>query len=167
MTYVANVNRLIEGTEWEKRVCEHSFLDDLLAATSPNENKALFNNVSQVWNHDLFFKSMKANGGGKPGADIEARLEKNFGGWDQFVETFQKTATGLFGSGWVWIVQESDGAINLETSSNADRPKSHPLAVLDVWEHAYYLDYQNRRADFVKIFINNLIDWDFAAKRLK
>lgn len=166
MTYVANLNRLITGTPWAERVNEAGFLEAIVAATKAEDNRPLYNNANQVWNHDLFWNSMKPNGGGDMPTKLKAAVLKKFESTEKFCETFHQTAVGLFGSGWVWVVQEDDGSIALRTTANADRPKERILLVLDVWEHAYYLDYQNRRADFVTMFLQHLINWELAEVRM-
>lgn len=167
MTYVANLNRLITGTPWADRVGEPDFLASLLAATKVDDNRPLYNNVNQVWNHDLFWNSMKPNGGGELPSKLKAAVLKKFESVEKFLETFHQTAIGLFGSGWVWLVQEEDGSVAIRTTANADRPRENILLVLDVWEHAYYLDYQNRRADFVTTFLKHLANWSLAESRLE
>lgn len=168
MTYVANFNRLIMGTPWEEHVYEIDFLDKVIEGTKVADNRALYNNANQIWNHDLFFRSMKPHGGG---TDLPAVLKpcvlKSFESVEKFIEKFHQTALGVFGSGWVWLTQESDRSVNICATSNADRPKGHPLLVLDVWEHAYYLDYQNRRDTFVTTFLQHLANWDLAESRLE
>jgi Fe-Mn family superoxide dismutase len=132
------------------------------------EKAAVFNNAAQVWNHTFFWKSMKPGGGGQPQGKLLAQLEKDFGGFDAFRKTFIETGLAQFGSGWVWLVTEG-GALKVVKTANADTPLVHgqkPLLTCDVWEHAYYLDYQNRRKDFVEAFMDNLANWTFAAAQL-
>lgn len=166
MTYVANLNRLVGGTPWANCLGDCDFLDKVIASTKAEDNRPLYNNANQVWNHDLFWNSMKPNGGGDLPSGLKTRVLNRFESVEKFLETFHQTALGLFGSGWVWLVRDGDDGVALRTTSNADRPKEHPLLVLDVWEHAYYLDYQNRRDTFVTIFLQHLVNWDLAESRL-
>lgn len=166
MTYVDNVNRLIAGTPWANHTGDANFLEKLMAATKAEENRPLYNNVNQVWNHDLFWNSMKPNGGGDLPSKLQAAVLKKFESVEKFLEDFHKKAITLFGSGWVWLVQENDGNVALRTTANADQPNERILLVLDVWEHAYYLDHQNRRADFVSKFLQYLVNWELAESRL-
>jgi Fe-Mn family superoxide dismutase len=164
--YVDNLNKLVAGTPWaagqplEKVVLE--------SAAQPDK-AAVFNNAAQVWNHTFFWKSMKPGEGGKPAGRLLAMIEKSFGSFDKFKEAFIAAAVAQFGSGWVWLVQDGD-TLKIIKTSNADTPIVHgqtPLLTCDVWEHAYYLDYQNRRKDFVEVFLVHLANWEFAAAQLK
>ena len=157
--YVANVNRLVAGTPREG-----SALADLLVTTSGG----LFNNVAQVWNHTFYWRSMHPAGGGEPSGALRAAIEDGFGSVDGFRKQFSDAACGHFGSGWVWLVA---GGRRLEVMStaNADLPQRHgrtPLLTIDVWEHAYYLDYRNARPAYVETWIENLLNWEFAAANL-
>ena len=128
----------------------------------------LFNNAAQVWNHTFFWHSMKAQGGGEPMGDVKALLEKNFGSVDEFKAQFKQAAISQFGSGWAWLVMEN-GVMKIAKTANADTPLVHgqtALLTCDVWEHAYYLDYQNRRPDYVDTFLNHLVNWTFVADNL-
>ena len=162
--YVDNLNRLIVGTAYEK---EES-LETIVKKTAHKERDAsLFNNAAQAWNHNFFWHSMKPRGG-KPEGAMLRRLERDFGSYDAFSELFQKEGLAQFGSGWVWLVEENDKLAVLRTP-NAENPMINwqkALLACDVWEHAYYLDYQNHRADFLKVFLENLANWDFAEKNL-
>lgn len=155
--YVDTLNKLIAGTEYE-----NMSLEDIIKATyGKDDKKAIFNNAGQAWNHQFFWNSLKPRGGGKPSDKLLAIIEKQFGSYENFVQEFKKAAAGQFGSGWAWVVANDDG-IEIITTANADTPIAwgkKPILVLDVWEHAYYLDYQNRRADFIDAFINNLANW--------
>jgi Fe-Mn family superoxide dismutase len=125
---------------------------------------ALFNNVGQHYNHSFFWNSLSPAGGGAPTGEISARIDADFGSFDEFKAQFVAGGVGQFGSGWVWLV-ERDGKLAIEKSANAETPLTtgaKPLLVCDVWEHAYYLDFQNRRPDFLASFIDNLVNWDFA-----
>jgi len=134
-----------------------------------SDKAAIFNNAAQVWNHTFFWQSMKPGGGGKPAGRLLERIEKSFGSLDDFKKSFVDTALAQFGSGWVWLVQDGD-QLKIVKTSNADTPMAHgqtALLTCDVWEHAYYLDYQNRRKDFVQAFLDHLASWEFAASQLK
>jgi Fe-Mn family superoxide dismutase len=159
--YVDNLNKLVAGTDLEKKS-----LEEVIRAAHGNPEKAgVFNNSAQVWNHTFFWNSMKPQGGGKPVGDLLAAIEKSFGGYDKFVEQFKTAAVGRFGSGWAWLVLDS-GDLKIVTTANAETPitgNQKPLITCDVWEHAYYLDYQNRRPDFVSTYLEHLVNWDFAA----
>jgi len=161
-TYVDTLNKLVE----EHRLQDQT-LEQLIQTTYHDEAKtAVFNNAAQVWNHSFFWPCMKKNGGGEPGGELAKAIKHDFGSFDKFAEEFQQAAVTQFGSGWAWLVLDA-GKLKVIKTSNAVDPVtgSQPaLLTCDVWEHAYYLDYQNRRADFVKAFVENLIDWDFVAK---
>ncbi|MBX9634673.1 MAG: superoxide dismutase [Magnetospirillum sp.] len=163
--YVANLNGLIKDTD----LADKSLEDIILAAAKDLPAKqGLFNNAAQVWNHTFFWNCMKKNGGGKPSGKILAMIESDLGGFDKFIEDFRSAATTQFGSGWAWLVLDG-GKLKITKTGNADLPLAHgqkALLTVDVWEHAYYLDYQNRRIDFVQAFIDNLIDWEFVEKNL-
>ncbi len=163
--YVDKTNELIAGT-----ALESTPLEEIVLKAHQDKDTMLFNQSGQVWNHDFFWNSMTPGGGGKPKGDILARLEKDFGGYEDFAKAFKAKATGQFGSGWAWLVQGKDGkltAVNTPNGTPAFVEHGTPLLTIDVWEHAYYLDYQNRRPDFVDVFLNSLANWDLAASRLK
>ena len=131
-------------------------------------HQALFNNAAQAWNHAFYWRSLRPAGGGEPQGHIAERLKSDFGGYDTFAEQFAAAAAGQFGSGWAWLVIDG-GRLRVTTTSNADTPLAYgqtPLLTIDVWEHAYYLDYHNRRPDYVAAVIKHLIDWDFANRNL-
>ena len=157
-TYVTNLNNLIKGGEFE-----NAGLEDIVRKASGG----LFNNAAQVWNHTFFWNSMKPNGGGAPsGALIEA-INKKWGSFDEFKKAFQASAVGNFGSGWTWLVKKPDGSVDIANTGNAGTPLTgadKALLTIDVWEHAYYIDYRNARAKFVETFLASLANWDFAAK---
>jgi superoxide dismutase, Fe-Mn family len=163
-TYVANLNRFVEGTAFADQT-----LEEIIRATADDASQAgIFNNAAQIWNHTFFWKSMKPGGGGKPSGEMLSRIEKSFGSYEKFAEEFKTKAATLFGSGWVWLVRNGD-ALEILQSSNAGTPIAGsvtPLLTLDVWEHAYYLDYQNRRPDFAQAFLDHLANWDFATENL-
>ncbi len=130
--------------------------------------QTIFNNAAQAWNHDFFWKSMTPDGGGIPNGDLKVMIEHDIGDGDAFATAFRKAADGHFGSGWVWLVV-TEGVISIMTTHDADLPIGHgrsPLICCDLWEHAYYLDYQNKRADFVRVFLDKLVNWDFANANL-
>jgi Fe-Mn family superoxide dismutase len=163
--YVDNLNKLAAGTEFEGKPLE----DVVRAAAGKSDKAAIFNNAAQIWNHTFFWQSMKPAGGGKPTGAVAAKIDQAFGSYEKFVEQFKATAVGRFGSGWGWLVAEG-GTVKIVATPNAETPITTgqtPLVTVDVWEHAYYLDYQNRRPDFVQTFLDQLINWDFVAKNLK
>ncbi len=163
-TYVTNLNGLIKETPLADRT-----LEDIVRATAGDNGKiGVFNNAAQVWNHTFFWNSMKPQGGGVPQGELAERIKTDFGSLDAFKEEFKKTALAQFGSGWAWLVLEN-GKLKVVKTANAATPlteNAKPLLTCDVWEHAYYLDYQNRRGDMVGAFLDNLVNWDFAAKNL-
>ncbi len=163
-TYVTNLNGLIKDTPLADRT-----LEDIVRATAGDNGKiGVFNNAAQVWNHTFFWHSMKPQGGGAPQGELAERIKTDFGSLDAFKEEFKKTALAQFGSGWAWLVLEN-GKLKVVKTANAATPlteNAKALLTCDVWEHAYYLDYQNRRGDMVGAFLDNLVNWDFAAKNL-
>jgi superoxide dismutase, Fe-Mn family len=159
-TYVTNLNGLVEGTENEGRS-----LEEIILAAEPG---GLFNNSAQVWNHTFFWSSMSPGGGGEPDGEVKTGLEQAFGSVDTFKQTFTDKAKTLFGSGWTWLAKGDDGLEILQTK-DADLPLKHgktAILTLDVWEHAYYLDYQNARPAYIETWLNNLVNWEFAAENL-
>lgn len=162
--YVTNLNNLIKDTPLASQS-----LEEIVKASAGDATKAgIFNNAAQVWNHTFFWNSMKPNGGGAPTGDLAAKIDATFGSLAAFKEQFKAAAVGQFGSGWAWLVVEQ-GELKIVKTGNADSPIAHgqtPLLTVDVWEHAYYLDFQNRRPDFVQSFLDNLVNWDFAAANL-
>ena len=159
--YVDNLNKLVAGTDLDGKS-----LEQVIAAAAGDAAKAgVFNNAAQVWNHTFFWHSMKPGGGGAPGGVLAQRIDATFGGLAQFVEQFKAAGVGRFGSGWVWLVDDG-GTLKIVSTPNAEMPAPpvRPLLTCDVWEHAYYLDFQNRRPDFVQAFWDSLVDWDFAAR---
>ncbi len=163
--YVTNLNTLIQETDLERKS-----LEDIILATAGKADKAgIFNNAAQVWNHTFYWHSMTPGGGGAPKGLLAAKIEKDFGSFDEFAKTFKQAGVGQFGSGWAWLVLDKDGTLKVTKTPNADLPLAHgqkALLTCDVWEHAYYLDYQNRRPDYIDIFLKNLVNWDFAQKNL-
>ena len=162
--YVTNLNTLIKGTPDEKKP-----LEELIKESAGKADKVkIFNNAAQVWNHDFFWHCMKPQGGGKPNGEVSGTLDQAFGSIDGFKDEFKKAAIEQFGSGWAWLVLDK-GQLKITKTANADLPLAHgqtALLTCDVWEHAYYLDYQNRRPDFVQAFLDHLVDWNFVAKNL-
>ncbi|HUA52101.1 MAG TPA: superoxide dismutase [Candidatus Sulfotelmatobacter sp.] len=163
-TYVDTLNKLTADSP-KARLS----LDALIMEVAKDAKQAaLFNNAAQHWNHSFFWRSMKPQGGGKPSGNVAAAIDQSFGGLDRFKEQFKEAAVTQFGSGWAWLVSEK-GQLKIAKTANADLPLVHgqkALLTCDVWEHAYYLDYQNRRADFVQTFLDHLVNWDFAAENL-
>ena len=159
--YVVNANKLLENHALKGKT-----LEEIIEGTAGDSAQmALFNNAAQVWNHTFYWNSIKPEGGGKPTGKIAERINSDLGGYDKFVETLQAAAVGQFGSGWAWLVVNKNGKLEVMKTSNADTPLARgmkPVLTVDVWEHAYYLDYQNRRPDYVKSVIENLLNWDFA-----
>jgi Fe-Mn family superoxide dismutase len=162
--YVANLNKLIEGTDLANKS-----LEEIIKATFGDPSKAgIFNNAAQVWNHTFFWESMKPGGGGAPTGPIADKINADFGGYDKFAEAFKTAAATQFGSGWAWLVLDN-GTLKVTKTPNAENPLVYgqtPLLTLDVWEHAYYLDYQNRRPDFINAYLEHLVNWDAANARL-
>lgn len=161
--YVNNLNKLVTGTPLADQP-----LEAVVKATANPDQTVIFNNAAQVWNHTFYWNSLKPKGGGKPTGALAEMIDKSFGGFEQFKAEFAKAATSQFGSGWAWLVKDGDKLAVVKTG-NADNPLVHgqkPLLTVDVWEHAYYLDYQNRRADYVTAVLDGLINWDFAAQNL-
>lgn len=163
-TYVTNTNNLIKGTD-----LENASLEEIIQASANNPEKAgLFNNAAQVWNHTFYWNGMKKGGGGAPNGAIAEKITEDFGSFDAFVEAFKNAGLTQFGSGWAWLVLVG-GKLKITKTPNADTPMAHgqkALLTVDVWEHAYYLDYQNKRADYIDIFLKHLVNWDFVNTNL-
>jgi Fe-Mn family superoxide dismutase len=162
--YLDNLNNLVKNTPYEKMSLEAVVR---ASAATPGQT-AIFNNAAQVWNHTFYWNGMKPAGGGKPGADIGKRIEKDFGNYENFRKEFVGAALGQFGSGWAWLATDGKMLKVLKTP-NAENPITQglkPLLTIDVWEHAYYLDYQNRRKDFVEASLDKLVNWAFVEKNL-
>jgi Fe-Mn family superoxide dismutase len=162
--YVDTLNKLIAGTELASLS-----LEKVIAETAGKPDKvAIFNNASQVWNHNFYWRSMRPRGGGEPPAELKQKIEASFGNVAACTKELATAATARFGSGWAWLVQDA-GKLKVISTGNADSPTTKgmtPLLTIDVWEHAYYLDYQNRRPDHVKAVLDKLIHWGFAADNL-
>jgi Fe-Mn family superoxide dismutase len=162
--YVKKLNELIAG----KPYANLSLEDIILQTAATREERAIFNNAAQVWNHTFFWNSMRPNGGGEPRGEVARRMRESFGTNGGFRRMFTEAAVGQFGSGWAWLVLK-DGKIAIVTTPDARNPLGTgetPLLACDVWEHAYYLDYQNRRQAFVETFLDHLVNWDFVSKQL-
>ena len=162
--YVTNLNNLTKDSPLAK-----ASLEEVIKETAGQADKAgIFNNAAQVWNHTFYWNSMKPGGGGAPTGEIAALIEKSFGGYDKFAEAFKTAAATQFGSGWAWLILDG-GSLKVTKTANADTPVAHgqkALLTIDVWEHAYYLDYQNRRPDYIGTFLSSLVNWDFANANL-
>lgn len=162
--YVDKTNELINGTEFEGQALERI----VLATAGKPEHSKLFNNAAQAWNHAFYWRSLKPKGGGAPTGDLAAKVESAFGGLDALKKKLATAGADRFGSGWAWLV--SDGkTLKVVSTPNAEVPYTKgetPLLTIDVWEHAYYVDYQNRRADYLQAVIDKLLNWEFAAENL-
>jgi Fe-Mn family superoxide dismutase len=157
-TYVANLNKLIPGTEFENLT-----LEQIIQKASGG----IFNNAAQVWNHTFYWNCLSPHGGGEPTGALAEQITKSFGSFAQFKEKLTNAAVTLFGSGWAWLVRNPDGTLAIEGTSNAGTPLTtgkKPLLTCDVWEHAYYVDYRNARANYVAAFWD-LVNWDFVARQ--
>jgi superoxide dismutase, Fe-Mn family len=163
-TYVETLNKLIAGTPYAALS-----LDEIIQGAADKESdRKIFNNAAQAWNHAFFWNCMKPQGGGAPEGELARRIAADFGSLQSFCDEFKKAAVGQFGSGWAWLVLDA-GTLKVLSTHDAMTPVVQgqtPLLTCDVWEHAYYLDYQNRRADFVQAFLHNLVNWRFAAEQL-
>ena len=163
--YVDTMNGMIAGTDHE-----NAELVDIIKAAE-GSNQGLFNNAAQVWNHTFFWNSMKPGGGGQPpaGSNIAKAIDDSFGSYDAFREEFSKAGATQFGSGWAWLVAK-DGKLEVRKTLNAETPVTEagltPLLTMDVWEHAYYLDYQNARPSYIEAYLDKLVNWDFAEDNL-
>ena len=158
--YVVNLNKLLEG----KPEADKSLEDIIMSSEA-----GVFNNAAQIWNHTFYWHSMKPNGGGQPTGDLLAAINRDLWSFDKFKEEFTTAATTQFGSGWAWLVVEG-GKLKVTKTSNADLPMKHgqkALLTLDVWEHAYYIDFRNLRPKYIETFFSSLVNWDFAAENLK
>jgi superoxide dismutase, Fe-Mn family len=162
--YVDNTNKLIAGTD-----LANESLETIVKKTLGDAAKSgLFNNAAQVWNHSFYWQCMKPNGGGKPTGKVADKINEAWGSFDKFAEELKNAGVTQFGSGWAWLVLDG-GKLKVIKTANADTPIAHglkPLLTVDVWEHAYYLDYQNRRPDYLATFIEKLINWDFVKANL-
>ncbi|MBD1996682.1 superoxide dismutase [Leptolyngbya sp. FACHB-541] len=161
--YVTNFNKMVEGTELASQSIE-----EVIKATYGDSSKTgIFNNAAQAWNHTFYWNCMKPNGGGTPTGALADKINADFGSFDKFKEEFLAAGGTQFGSGWAWLVLDK-GTLKVTKTSNAENPIAlgqTPLLTMDVWEHAYYLDYQNRRPDYAKTFVDSLINWDYVAEQ--
>ena len=159
-TYVTNLNNLVKGGEFE-----NASLEDIIKKSSGG----MFNNAAQVWNHTFYWNCLSPNGGGEPSGAVADAINKAFGSFADFKEKFSTSAATNFGSGWTWLVQNSDGSVEIFNTSNAGTPMTEgkkALLTVDVWEHAYYIDYRNARPKYLEAFWN-LVNWDFVAKNME
>ncbi|MEL7492078.1 MAG: superoxide dismutase [Pseudomonadota bacterium] len=164
--YVDNLNKMIDGTPHAD-----ASLKEIIKDSAGDAGKAgVFNNSAQVWNHTFYWKSMKPNGGGAPTGDVAKAIDDAFGSYDKFKDEFAAAGATQFGSGWAWLVAK-DGKLEVRKTPNAETPltdaSATPLLTMDVWEHAYYLDFQNKRPAYIESFLDNLVNWDFANENLK
>jgi Fe-Mn family superoxide dismutase len=162
--YVDNLNKFAPGTKYESMSLE----DVVKASQGQASEKKIFNNSAQVWNHTFFWNSLAPKAGGNPTGAIAAAIDKSFGSFADFKTKFSEAAAGQFGSGWAWLVKNADGSLAIETTSNAETPFAvgkRCVLTLDVWEHAYYIDYRNARPKFIEAFWN-IVNWDFANKNI-
>uniref|UniRef100_A0A7S0N9X5 Superoxide dismutase n=1 Tax=Chlamydomonas leiostraca TaxID=1034604 RepID=A0A7S0N9X5_9CHLO len=162
--YVDNLNKQIAGKDWDKAT-----LEQIVAASWNNGTPTPeFNNAAQVWNHTFFWESMKPNGGGAPTGKLAEAITRDFGSFDEFKNQFKTAGMTQFGSGWAWLVSDKSGKLSITKTPNAVTPVVEgktPILTVDVWEHAYYIDFQNRRPDFIQTFMDKLVSWDAVAKR--
>ncbi|MBD2355717.1 superoxide dismutase [Tolypothrix sp. FACHB-123] len=162
--YVDNLNKLTDGTELADKS-----LEEVIKTTFRDASKVgVFNNAAQVWNHTFFWNSLKPAGGGQPSGALADKIDKDFGSFEKFAEEFSNAATTQFGSGWAWLIDDG-GTLKVIKTPNAENPLAYgqkALLTLDVWEHAYYIDYRNARPAFIKNFLEQLVNWDFAAENL-
>ncbi|MBD2197682.1 MULTISPECIES: superoxide dismutase [Fe] [Calothrix] len=162
--YVDNLNKLTDGTELADKS-----LEEVIKATFKDASKVgVFNNAAQVWNHTFFWNSLKPAGGGQPSGALADKIDKDFGSFEKFAEEFSNAAATQFGSGWAWLIDDG-GTLKVIKTPNAENPLAYgqkALLTLDVWEHAYYIDYRNARPAFIKNFLEQLVNWDFAAENL-
>ncbi|NDY90587.1 superoxide dismutase [Ideonella livida] len=155
--YVVNLNNLVAGTEFAGQPLE----DVVKKSSGP-----IYNNAAQIWNHTFFWNCLKKNGGGEPTGALATAINAKWGSYAAFKEAFTKSAVGNFGSGWTWLVKKADGSVDIVNMGAAGTPLTTgdtALLTVDVWEHAYYIDYRNLRPKFVETFLNSLVNWDFAA----
>jgi Fe-Mn family superoxide dismutase len=162
--YVDKLNAGIAGGKYETQT-----LESIIESSHEANEAGIFNNAAQIWNHTFLWHSLSPNGGGQPARPLSDAIERKFGSMDGFRDAFKQAAMGQFGSGWAWLVRTRDG-VDIMTTGNADTPLVHgltPLLTLDVWEHAYYLDFQNRRDAYIDTFLDSLVDWEFATANYK
>ena len=162
--YVKKFNDAVKGTELDSKSIE-----EVIKAVANDANKVgIFNNAAQAWNHSFYWNCMKPNSGGTPTGELAKKIDADFGSFEKFVEAFKNAGATQFGSGWAWLVLDS-GTLKVSKTLNADNPLTSnqiPLLTMDVWEHAYYLDYQNKRPEYIDTFLSKLVNWDFVAENL-
>ena len=162
--YVKKFNDAVKGTELDSKSIE-----EVIKAVANDANKiGIFNNAAQAWNHSFYWNCMKPNAGGTPTGELAKKIDADFGSFEKFVEAFKNAGATQFGSGWAWLVLDS-GTLKVSKTLNADNPLTSnqiPLLTMDVWEHAYYLDYQNKRPEYIDTFLSKLVNWDFVAENL-
>jgi Fe-Mn family superoxide dismutase len=161
--YVTKLNELVKNSSYKNLGLRE------VIKKSEGHDEMIFNNAAQIYNHDFYWRSMKPKGGGQPSGQIKHLIARGFGNYDNFCGEFLQKATAHFGSGWLWLVQDDNQKLALITTSNAQIPtiSQKPLLVLDLWEHAYYVDYRNERAEYAKLFLEKLVNWEFANSNLK
>lgn len=162
--YVSKYNDAVKGTDMDSKPIEAV----IKAIAGDSSKQGLFNNGAQAWNHTFYWNSMKPGGGGMPTGDLAKKIDADFGSYEKFAEAFKQAGATQFGSGWAWLVLDN-GTLKVVKTPNAENPLPSgqiPLLTMDVWEHAYYLDYQNKRPAYIDTFLNNVVNWDFAAKNL-
>ncbi len=163
-TYVTNLNNLLKDHPTYATLS----LEEVIQRSFGEKNTSIFNNAAQVWNHTFYWHCMRPNGGGQPGGDLLALIHRDFGTYEAFREAFTQAALTQFGSGWAWLVLK-DGKLSIMKTGNADLPMVHgakALLTIDVWEHAYYIDYHNLRAQYINIFLDHLVNWDFVGSNM-
>lgn len=166
--YVARLNAAIVGTDFDGLPLEHIVRRSARGRTNARRI-SIFNNAAQAWNHEFFWNSLRPRGGPPPHGDLEARIARDFRSQEAFADAFKASAMNVFGSGWAWLLVDN-GILRLSTTLNADTPIAHgraPLLAIDMWEHAYYLDHHERRAEYISDVIDHLLDWNFAERNLK
>ena len=159
--YVTKLNELIDGTADADKSLEEIIRDS---------DGVLFNQAGQHWNHSFYWNCMTPGGGGEPTGEVAERIGSSFGSYDEFAKQFTEAAMGQFGSGWAWLVDPGDGSLAIQKTPNADLPLAHDakaLLTIDVWEHAYYIDFRNRRPDYIDTFLTHLVNWDFVNQNLQ
>jgi len=159
--YVTNLNKLIEGKPEASKTLEEIIL---------SSEAGVFNNAAQIWNHTFYWHSMKPGGGGQPTGDLADAIQRDFGGVEKFAEELSNAAATQFGSGWAWLVLGNDKKLAVTKTANADLPMKHgqkALLTIDVWEHAYYIDYRNARPKYIETFLKSLVNWQYALENLK
>jgi superoxide dismutase, Fe-Mn family len=162
--YVTNFNNMVKDSPLDSMP-----LEEVIKSTHGDDSKAgIFNNAAQAWNHTFYWNCMKPNGGGEPTGALADKIKADFGSFDEFKTAFKQAGSTQFGSGWAWLVLDN-GTLKVTKTANADNPIAHgqtPLLTMDVWEHAYYLDFQNRRPDYIDTFISSLINWDYVSEQM-